>query len=320
MFVSIIGIKGTQSLEMVNPRALKLFHIIADKGSLAAASVQFNLSPPAASRLVSLLEAELGFDLFSREGRNLTLTQNGFRFLRESQPILQNFESIERVARDIKSNASSALRVLSTAPISTSWIAPALGRLGTKYPSLGCTVEIVDRHGLQASVGNRSHDIAVSSLPVGSRSSRLVAQHLCSFRLEAVFHKCHPLASKTEVSATDIAAFPVIALYQGQIGRVRLDEFFQAQGMEIVPRFETSSSIVSLSLCRQNLGVALVPSVYLHGIADAELAGRPLNPERWIAFGAVTAEGQKLSEIQRDFLSDLKATAGEWPGTRLDES
>lgn len=222
---------------MINPRALKLFHIIADKGSLAAASDQFNLSPPAASRLISLLEEDLGFKLFSREGKNLTLSEDGFRFLRESQPILSNFESIEKIAHDIKIKAATALRVLSTPPIATAWIAPALGRLQKKYPLLSCTVEIVDRLELQSNVGSRSHDVAVASLPIRNASSSLNTHSLCKFPFEAVLHKDHPLAAKSVLAPSDIAEFPVIALYKGQLGRIRLDEFFQSQGLDVTPRF-----------------------------------------------------------------------------------
>ncbi|MBL4811728.1 MAG: LysR family transcriptional regulator [Rhodobacteraceae bacterium] len=303
---------------MMNPRALKLFHIIADKGSLAAASEHFHLSPPAASRLISLLEEDLGFMLFSREGRKLTLTENGLRFLRESQPILYNFESIDKIAQDIKTNAATTLRVLSTSPIATAWIAPALGLLQKFHPLLACTVEIVDRRGLQSNVGARAHDIAVASLPIGNASSTLKTHPLCQFRFEAVLHKDHPLAAKAALSPADIAAYPIIALHKEQIGRVRLDEFFRSQGVDVVPRFETSSSIVSLALCRQNLGVALVPSVYLHGSQDPELVGRPITPDRLISFGAITTVEQSLSDLQISFISCLKQIARGWPGTIIE--
>ncbi|PCI87415.1 MAG: hypothetical protein COB24_06010 [Hyphomicrobiales bacterium] len=297
---------------MVNPKALKLFHLIANKGSLAAASEQFHLSPPAASRMISLLEVDLGFNLFSRDGRNLTLTEDGHRFLRESLPILHNFESIDRIAQDIKTKSTTALRILSTAPVAVSWITPALGRLKIKYPDFACAVEIVDHLGMQTLVGSRSHDVAVASLPLGRPSSRLTEHPLCEFAFEAIFHKTHPLAAQKSVSAADIAQFPIIGLYQGQIGRTRQDEFFRSQNINIVPQIETSSSIVALSLCQQNFGIALMPSVYMMSNQYPNLTSRPTNPIRNISFGAVTAEGQKLSSFQMEFLTELKTIADDW--------
>ncbi len=303
---------------MINPRALKLFHIIADKGSLAAASEHFNLSPPASSRLISLLEEEVGFKLFSREGKNLTLSENGLRFLRESQPILSNFESIENIARDIKVNADTALRVLATPPIATAWIAPALGQLQKTYPRLSCTVEIVDRLGLQSNVGSRSHDVAVASLPIGNASATLQTHPLIKCPFQAMMHKDHPLADRDVLTPADIAEFPVIALYKGQLGRVRLDEFFQSQGLDVTPRFETSSSLVSFSLCRQNLGISVVPSVFFHGNQVPDLVSRSIAPDRWISFGAFTSRVQELSEVQTSFIKILRELAAEWPGVVME--
>lgn len=303
---------------MINPRALKLFHIVANTGSLAAASEQFHLSPPAASRLISILESDLGLNLFSREGRHLTLTVEGHRFVRESLPILNNFQSIQQIAQDIKSKSATALRILSTAPVAVSWITPALAQLKTNYPDLACAVEIADHLGMQSLVGSRSHDIAVASLPLGKASSKLWEQPICEFRFEAVMQKNHPLAKKKSVSAADIAKYPMISLYQGQIGRTRQDDFFQLQNINVTPQFETSSSIVTLSLCQQGFGIALIPSVYLLNNRDqhSNLISRPTTPERWIPFGVAIPTGQKLSKIQQEFLDNLKNIASEKSGAR----
>jgi len=41
----------------VNIRAMRLFRLVVTQGSLAAAAAAMSLSPPAASRLIALLEA-----------------------------------------------------------------------------------------------------------------------------------------------------------------------------------------------------------------------------------------------------------------------
>lgn len=56
-------------------------------------------------------------------------------------------------------------------------------------------------------------------------SSQLIEHPICNFVFDAVFHKTHPLAAQKVVTAVDLAQFPIIALYQGQIGRTRQDEF-----------------------------------------------------------------------------------------------
>lgn len=304
---------------MLNPRSLKLFHLIADRGSLAAAATDFNLSPPAASRLISLLEYDLGFSIFSREGRNLTLTEQGRQFLRETRPILTSFESIDGLADQIRAKAPPQLRVLSTAPFAASWIAPAMAILLEQYPNLKCDIQIVDWHSLQESLGSSGHDISVSSFPISSSIFALNSTVLSHFRNVAVMHKSNPLANLDEVTANDLASQQIIGLHKNQIGRQRMDEFFKENGVELVPDIETSSSIVSLALCQQKLGIAIMPAVYLTGLEFPELVARPIIPERWITFGALTSKANPFTQVQSDFIGHLKTIAGQWAWARIQD-
>jgi DNA-binding transcriptional LysR family regulator len=153
-----------------------------------------------------------------------------------------------------------------------------------RYPDLTCAVEILARVDWQSNIGSQFLDVAIGSL---NTSTQLKTQSLCQVRIDAVMHKAHPLADKRALNPADIAAHSVIALYRGQIGRARSDAFFQSEGIGITPQFETSSSLVSLELCRQNLGITLLPSIYLHGMSDPNLISRPIAPERWLLLGAV---------------------------------
>jgi DNA-binding transcriptional LysR family regulator len=304
---------------MLNPRALKLFHLIADTGSLSAAAEDFNLSPPAASRLISLLEDDLGFQLFSREGRNLTLTDQGRQFLTETRNILTSFESINTLAEQIRTKSPPQLRVLSTAPCVVSWISPAIARLKAAHPELKCNIQVVDWHSLQENLGASSHDISVSSFPISSAVFALETKVLCHFRNVAVMHKSNPLAEKDEVTADDLVNYPMVGLQKNQIGRQRADEFFTASGLEMTPDIETSSSLVSLALCRQNLGVAIMPAIQIHGFDFEGLVARPIVPERWITFGALTSKSNPFSAIQMELIGHLKDVSRSWEWTTVHE-
>ena len=56
---------------------LRTFVAIADAGGVARAATRLNLSQPAASRQMQVLEAELGVQLFDRIGRRVRLTSEG---------------------------------------------------------------------------------------------------------------------------------------------------------------------------------------------------------------------------------------------------
>lgn len=62
---------------MINYKHLRYFWMVAKEGSIAKASKQLFLTPQTISGQLSLLEEQLGTNLFKRVGRNLQLTEEG---------------------------------------------------------------------------------------------------------------------------------------------------------------------------------------------------------------------------------------------------
>ncbi|WP_299651599.1 LysR family transcriptional regulator [uncultured Tateyamaria sp.] len=80
-------------------RQLRYFRVIAEVKSFSRASSVLRVSQPALSRQIKLIEAELGTDLFFRDGRGVQLTPAGQEF----------YEHVTRIeARLIKARESAA--------------------------------------------------------------------------------------------------------------------------------------------------------------------------------------------------------------------
>lgn len=58
-------------------RVLRYFLAVARTGTLTAAAAQLNVTQPALSRQLKLLETELGVQLINREHKPVTLTPEG---------------------------------------------------------------------------------------------------------------------------------------------------------------------------------------------------------------------------------------------------
>src|SRR6266508_3444367 len=93
---------------------LLAFTTIADTGGFARAAARLNLSQPALSRRMQMLEAELGVPLFDRIGRRVQLTSEGEDLLRRSRRLLTEVESLGERARALKSGQTGVLRVRTT--------------------------------------------------------------------------------------------------------------------------------------------------------------------------------------------------------------
>lgn len=302
---------------MFNPRAIKLFHAIAERGSLAAAANHLNLSPPAASRTLTMLEETLGFPLFSREERSLSLTSKGQDFLRQSRPILLNFQSLEKVARDILSDVEPEIRVLCTPPIAAAWLAPSLAWVCQQEPDFRCAIETDETRNVLSRIATMSHDFAIASLPLTNLPKSVQVVPLVEFRLDAFIPSAHPLANRDQVSAHDLVEYPVVSLYKGQIGRSWVQRVFDQARVAFEPAYETSNSLTVLALTRHGMGVSVMPSIYGQSVNPADLVQIPLSEECWQTFGIVFKRDRAKSP-QRDMLiSALQDVTVGKKGSRL---
>ncbi len=62
---------------MPSHRSLEALRAFVDGGSVSQAAVRLGRTQPQVGRLLSALEQELGFALFDRQNRRLTLTADG---------------------------------------------------------------------------------------------------------------------------------------------------------------------------------------------------------------------------------------------------
>lgn len=86
---------------MINYKHLHYFWVVAKEGGIARASERLHLTPQTISGQVSLLEEQLGEELFSRVGRNLQLTETGRLVLSYADEIFSLTGELEEMVRNL---------------------------------------------------------------------------------------------------------------------------------------------------------------------------------------------------------------------------
>lgn len=80
---------------MINLNKLYYFYVVANEGSVKAASALLNLTQPTISGQIRQLEEDLGFELFVREHRRLTLNRNGKFVLKKAKQIFSTVDDLQ---------------------------------------------------------------------------------------------------------------------------------------------------------------------------------------------------------------------------------
>ena len=115
---------------------LRIFHAVADAGSLTHAGDTLHLSQSAISRQIRALEESLNTILFHRHARGLILTEQGELLFDATKTMNKRIDAAAARIRDSEEEVFGELRVTTTTGIGTIWLAPRLYRLYEAYPEL----------------------------------------------------------------------------------------------------------------------------------------------------------------------------------------
>ena len=124
---------------------LRIFHAVADAGSLTHAGDALHLSQSAVSRQIRGLEESLSVTLFHRHARGLILTEQGELLFDATQAMVKRLEATAARIRDSEDEVFGELRVTTTTGFGTLWLAPRLPALYKKYPSLKIDLMLEER-------------------------------------------------------------------------------------------------------------------------------------------------------------------------------
>ncbi|SPH17695.1 HTH-type transcriptional regulator CysL [Defluviimonas aquaemixtae] len=124
---------------------LRIFHAVADAGSLTHAGEALHLSQSAVSRQIRALEESLDTTLFHRHARGLILTEQGELLFEATSAMNTRLETATARIRDSEDEVFGELKVTTTFAFGTLWLAPRLGTLYDKYPDLKIDLMLEER-------------------------------------------------------------------------------------------------------------------------------------------------------------------------------
>ncbi|WP_055683434.1 LysR family transcriptional regulator [Jannaschia rubra] len=124
---------------------LRIFHAVADAGSLTHAGDVLHLSQSAVSRQIRALEEMLDTTLFHRHARGLILTEQGELLFDATQSMTKRLDAAAARIRDSEEGVFGNLRVTTTIGFGSIWLAPRLAKLYAKYPDLSLDLMLEER-------------------------------------------------------------------------------------------------------------------------------------------------------------------------------
>ena len=155
-------------------RQLRTFIAVAELRHFARAASLCNLSQPAVSHQIALLEEELGAKLLNRAARRVSLTVAGEVFLEEARRILGAVDRASERMAEVARGAIGRIRLGATATPGLYLLPPLLARFRAEHESYDLRFEIGPVHVIFERVARNDLDMAIvaGSLPSAELRTR----------------------------------------------------------------------------------------------------------------------------------------------------
>lgn len=115
---------------------LTIFVAVVESGSFSRAAEQLGQANSAVSRAVKKLEMKLGVSLLNRTTRQLSLTEEGDRYFRRVQLILQEMAAAENEIIETRLAPRGLLRIDAATPVILHYLMPLIRPFRERYPEV----------------------------------------------------------------------------------------------------------------------------------------------------------------------------------------
>ncbi|MBB6288024.1 LysR family transcriptional regulator [Pseudomonas sp. SJZ103] len=246
---------------MLDLRKLRYFLTVAEELHFGRAALRLHLAQPPLTRQISALEADLGFKLFDRTSRTVTLTAQGRSFLPYARGVLEQVELAQVIAGKLAAGTAGQLALGYVSSIALSDLfSQSIQAFAQRFPDVQLTLVECASGSLGAQVADGRLDIGLSRLL--PQNDKVHALSLGEERLVAAVSSDSPLADQAGISLAQLGAYPLI-LFPADYGsglNQSIEQLYRHHGVPLHagPTGRQITSIIALVAAGQ--GVALVPA------------------------------------------------------------
>jgi len=277
--------------------------VVQNDLNITTAARKLHTSQPGVSKQLKLLEDELGFPLFEREGRNIVaVTAAGQAVVDRALRILEEAQNIRRLSQEARDEQHGSLSIGTTHTQARYVLPPIVQDFRARYPEIdlhlhqGTSEQIaelakLDRIDFAIATGGAELFPGLVLLPAYRWHRRVVVP------------RGHPLATERQLTLVALARYPIVTYTFSFSGRSSLPALFESAGLNLNVSLTASDADIIKTYVKLGLGVGIVASMAIRPQDDPELV--ELNADHlftshvtWIGF----RRGRLLRGYMHEFL------------------
>jgi len=266
---------------MLNLSRLHLLCELAVLGTIARVAEAVNLTRPAVSQQLGILEEEIGAVLFERSGRGVKLTAAGQGLVAQAGKLFELVSEIESDFATARGTVTGELRISAFGSVATTLIPAVIGSVLQNYPQLDLRFEELEPgDGLKAAAAKQV-DLALvdDSVSAEALASMLYFRPICEDHFAVAMSSAHRLAGEASLAIADLAGDNWAINRTAQTYRTQIMNACQDAGF--TPRVVASCRNISatLEMVRTGYVITVLPALALRAATvDPAFAVVPVKP------------------------------------------
>ncbi|MCU1726598.1 LysR family transcriptional regulator [Pseudomonas sp. 7P_10.2_Bac1] len=315
----MVDVAFNQLCNWLRFRHLVLIDTLARTQNMHATAQEMNISQPAVSKMLREIEHQLGFDVFQRLPRSMTLTDLGNHVARFAQIALNDTQQFVGQINHLRQGGHGFLKIGTIYAATAVAIPAAIVEVKKSWPLL--TIEVLEgtSANMLTMLEHKNLDLVVARFTLDRHRELFDFQSLAPEPLCLVTGSHHPLAGASETPLSELGSWPWVVYPTGTPMRARLERAFVEAGMQTP---ENTVETVSLQTTLQLLQTAPVISMLAESMVEPEVQARRLIrlalpfPLVLADYGIITRRNEPPSWSMQAFidalLNDPNALQGAW--------
>jgi DNA-binding transcriptional LysR family regulator len=285
-------------------RQIEVIRALMVAGTIAGAARLLNVAAPGLSRLMKYTETTLGTQLFVRVGGRFVPAPEARSIFAQINEVHRNLDNLKLAVEALERGDGAELKVGATPSIANVMVPRAIMDVRGRYPDLLIDLDVLKiEDAIDYLLLGRGEIVALSHR---FEHPALKFELLAAGKLFCIVSGKHPLASRTCVTAAEIAAYPLIGIEpRDPYGRIVVN-LFERAGVDYRIPIKARFGTTVLALVRHNLGIAVIDGFTLADRPEDGLRIIPIAEPTTFQTYAAYRYDKTLSRAAAAFISALR--------------
>jgi DNA-binding transcriptional LysR family regulator len=246
-----------EGVDGVDTKHLVTFITFTEEKSLNKASQKLNYAVSTVAEHIGILEAELGFTLVERKGRQVSITKNGENFLYYARKMMNVYKDTCSAMSYFA--GAQGLRIITTESVALYTMPPIYAKFSKQYPEVDISVIIGNPNTFSDIIRKNEADIAFNFDWESVADDGL--QYTPIYKEPVVFiaHPTHRLVRKKAVCSEDFRNETFIFPQKDSLYRIALNKVLREKNVSIQSRLYMDSGSMIKKCVQMGYGLSLMP-------------------------------------------------------------